>query len=146
MKTAVHGVDEMLRGIEASPLFAAAIAPTGIASCSLAVEGGQTSVSLESGSGNRLVVRRDERIESTAQEARFRAPPVEPALVILKAAERSAFGTSGCGIAWDRPVTGRASRPERAVTTYRGDVCNCQASVDQGSTGQVVALSLKSAC
>jgi hypothetical protein len=138
-KEASPGAQELLRSVQASPLFAVAIAPAGIASCTLAVEDGQTTISYESSNGNRLVIRRDERIESTSQEARFRAPPLEAPLAIL------AFGTAGCGVAWERPASASGAS-NAVVTSYRGDVCNCQAHVERNPAGEVVALALKSAC
>ncbi len=139
------GVQELLRSAQASPFFTVAIAPAGIASCTLALEDGQTTISYESGNGNRLVIRRDERIETTSQEARFRTPPLEAPLAILRRAERAAFGTPGCGVAWERPASASGAS-NAGVTSYRGDVCNCQAQVERNPAGQVVALALKSAC
>ena len=146
-KLASPGVQEVLRSVEASPLFATAIAPGGVASCTVAIEAGQAAISYESRNGNRLVVRRSEQIESTAQEAWLRTSPAEPPVAILTRAERAAFGAQGCGIAWDRPEAGRAPvTAQGAVSIYRGDVCNCQASVERDPSGRVVAMALKSAC
>lgn len=136
----------LLRTVERGPLFGATIAASGIASCRLALDEGAIAVTYQSPNGNRLLVKRDERIEFTQQEAGFTVPPAEPPLAILMRAERSMFSPGGCGIDWQHPEAPDAGAAGVETTTYRGDVCNCQARIDRGIGGRIVGLSIRSSC
>lgn len=133
--------------VETTPLFAAAIAPSAIASCRLDGSDGRLVASYLAGNGNMLRVERDERIEFSDQEAHFVAASREPPLALLQGAERAAFGAAGCGIDWARPEVRPSDAPASGATTvYRGDVCNCQARIERSSAGAVVMVGLRSAC
>jgi hypothetical protein len=52
-------------------------------------------------------------------------------------------GQDGCGIDWSKPITSTdASGP---VTSFVGDVCNCQARIE-GSGRRIRSLEFRSAC
>ena len=134
---------ELQRVARSAPLFAASIAPSGVAACRIEAADAAVSLAYRATSGNQLHVRRDEAIEYTEWEARFVAPPGDPAKV-LQQAERAAFGADGCGIDWQRPETVPAG--DGRETRFRGHTCQCQASMRRDAAGKVVALGLRSTC
>jgi len=134
---------QLQHGALASPLFAAGIAPSGIAACRVEGAPGAVSVDYRATNGNELHVRRDDTIEYTEWEARFVAPPAQ-ATPLLQQAERAAFGAGGCGIDWQHPETRSAGGGSEV--RFRGDTCQCQAIVRRDAAGRVVALGLRSTC
>jgi hypothetical protein len=94
----------------------------------------------------RLQARTNSAIEFSEQRMDLQHINAKSAVALLKDAERHSYGRHGCGIAWNRPITESAGEhADSREVVYRGDVCNCQASVlyDHNS---VVALVLRSAC
>jgi hypothetical protein len=112
-----------------------------LTSCSLQPQGGKTRLVYVFGKRARFVVVTDPAIEYSEQQATFKPMKDESALALLKQAEIDAYGTKGCGIAWDQPRV----EPGKGEMVYTGDVCNCQARVTRTKKG-VVGLLLKSAC
>jgi len=93
-----------------------------------------------------LVARIDPRIEFFEQRANLKGLDEAEAKSLLQAAETHAFGTTGCGIAWDYPVTEeRGTFGGSREVVYRGDACNCQARVAYDGA-KVIGLVLRSAC
>ena len=135
------------RGVESGPLFAALATSSGVASCRVGHDAGAIDLAYRFGDGGWLHVKRDARIEYTAQEARFATPLAEPPAAVLARAEKAAFGAQGCGIDWAQPETRAGEAGFSATeTVFRGDVCNCQASVRRDAAGRVVGLALRSTC
>jgi hypothetical protein len=133
--------------VERSPLFSAA-AGAGVERCTIARQAeGRTTLDYRFRGGNALQVSRDPAIEWLEQTARFAQPPAQPPMALLADAERSAYGSSGCGIDWSDPETRPAAgRPAGTESVYRGVACNCQAIVRRDAAGKATTLTLKSAC
>jgi hypothetical protein len=94
----------------------------------------------------RLQARANSTIEFSEQRMDLPHINAKRAIAFLKDAERHSYAPRGCGIAWNRPITeSAAEHGDSREVVYRGDVCNCQASLlyDHNS---VVALILRSAC
>ncbi len=93
-----------------------------------------------------LVARIDPRIEFSEQRVNLKGLDEAQAKSLLQAAETNTFGTTGCGIAWDQPVTEkRGTFGGSREVVYRGDACNCQARVAYDGA-KVIGLLLRSAC
>jgi hypothetical protein len=135
------------QSVETGPLYLAAAAPSGVATCRIDRRSGATALEYRFRDGGWLRAQRDARIEYTEQQAGFASPPAEPALALLSRAEAAAFGAEGCGFDWRQPET-QPVEGEAGTTdaVYRGDVCNCQARVRRDRAGRVVGLALKSSC
>jgi hypothetical protein len=93
-----------------------------------------------------LVARIDPRSEFSEQRVNLKGLDETEAKSLLQAAETNTFGTTGCGIAWDQPVTEkRGTFGGSHEVVYRGDACNCQARVAYDGA-KVIGLVLRSAC
>jgi len=138
---------ELQRNIKTSPLYTIPAA-NGLASCRIRYQDDAVVVlEYQFKEGGWLHVKRDQRIEYTEQNASFTLPSNQKPEAVLAGAERSAFGDTGCGIAWREPETRPAENSNNLTeTVFRGDVCNCQAVIRRQADGRVVGLMLKSAC
>lgn len=135
------------RSVENGPLFTIPAAAAGVASCHVRHDSSVIELEYRFKDGGWLHVKRDARIEYSEQEARFALSPKEDPMAILAAVERGAFGPNGCGIDWRQSETQPAADDISASeSVFRGDVCNCQARIRRGSTGNVIGLTLRSAC
>ena len=129
------------------PLFLAAIAPSGMTSCTVARDDGEVSLRYAARDGSSLRLARDDSIEYNDQEARLAVPLREAPIAMLKRAEQAAFAAKGCGIDWTTPEFIAEKTPGGGTTAlYRGDVCNCAARVHRTAGGLIDAVGLRSTC
>lgn len=140
-------MDEFRKRVESGPFYAEMVRRLGKPqACENKRDQQEIDVTCVFRENGRLQARSNAAIEFSEQRMELPHISAKSALALLKDAEKQSYGGSGCGIAWDRPTTepagGRAGSRE---VVYRGDICNCQASVvyDHDS---VVALVLRSAC
>ena len=132
---------------ESGPFYSAAVSRSTRTACSITADGDSLTVTYGFADGSTLRVTRDATIEYSDQEATFAEPPSEDAVALLRRAEVSAFGADGCGIDWQRPSAAQAEgNPAVTETTYRGDVCNCQALVRADAAGRTIGLAMRSTC
>ncbi|MES2355107.1 MAG: hypothetical protein V4568_12050 [Pseudomonadota bacterium] len=132
--------------VETGPLYTIPAAE-GVVSCSVRHEPDTIAIEYQFKNGGWLRVKRNSSIEYTEQEARFLLSPVEQPTAVLANAERTAFGTNGCGIDWHQGNRQPAADDSSAIEeVFRGDVCNCQGRVRRDAVGRVVGLLLRSAC
>ena len=144
---AAAAADEMRKSVEAGPLFAALASRSPVRSCTARGESGKIVLDYAAADDSRLHVERDATIEYSLHELRFAAPQSLNARELLTRVERDVFGDDGCGIDWSGGETSPAADASGvAETSYRGDVCNCQARVRSDSNGRVTALSMRSTC
>jgi hypothetical protein len=144
---AAAAANEIRKPVEAGPLFAALATRSPVRSCTARGESGKIVLDYAAADDSRLHVERDASIEYSLHELRFATAQPLDARELLTRVERDMFGDDGCGIDWSR---GEASPPAdasgMAETSYRGDVCNCQARVRADSSGRVLAVSIRSTC
>jgi hypothetical protein len=140
-------VRELRQAVEGGPMFRALSTRVMWTSCQVREESGKVILEYGFSDSSQLRVERDARIEFTLQEVRFRTPVTLDAVDVLRRAEAAAFGSEGCGIDWSKGDTQPFSTdPTVRETTYRGDVCSCQARVRNDGTGRAVGLDFRSAC
>jgi len=135
------------RHVEEGPLYQALVQRLGPPrGCQRAVQDGGLRLAYRFSKSGALVAQVDPRIEFSEQSVRLPGLDEAEAKSLLQAAEANTFGTTGCGIAWDQPVTEqrRGSSASREIV-YRGDACNCQARIGYDGA-KVVGLALRSAC
>jgi hypothetical protein len=135
------------RDIEDGPLFQALQQRLGPPrSCVRSVQDGGLRLAYKFPKSGALVARVDPRIEFSEQHVNLKGLDEAEAESLLQAAETNTFGTTGCGIAWDQPVTEeRGSFGGSREMVYHGDACNCQARVVYDGK-KVIGLILRSAC
>ncbi len=132
---------------ESGPFYSAAVSRSTRTACSITADGDSLTVTYGFADGSMLRVTRDSTIEYSDQEATFAAPPSEDAVALLRRAEMSAFGADGCGIDWQRPSAAKAADAGAVTeTTYRGELCNCQARVRSDGAGGTIGLIFRSSC
>ncbi len=136
----------VVQGAKQAPLFAAAIARSGIASCQVTRDGSAFEVTYRARDGSSFRFRRDSAIESSEFEARFAAPPADEPRQLLARSEAGAFGPRGCGINWAKPGEAVRASGGGPATVYRGLACNCQGRVEREASGEIVGLVFSSAC
>lgn len=90
--------------------------------------------------GNTLRASRDTKINHMSLIGRLTSAPVTSTAVMAEA-ERSLFGSAGCGIDWSM-----LDSAGEGTTELRGDKCGCRASVDRSRTGAITFFSLRAAC
>jgi hypothetical protein len=134
---------EWRAAVENGPLYAAA-ARASAASCRTQLQTGAVALEYRFDNGGWLRARRDEALESSEQEARFGKPSAQDPQPLLLQAERAAFGEAGCGLDWQKAET--QADKDSTETVYRGKTCSCQARVRRNDAGQVLGVSLRSAC
>jgi hypothetical protein len=88
----------------------------------------------------------DRGVESSEERVEIPRMEMTKAIALLKAAEKYAYGRSGCGIMWDHPEEESSDGPPGSrEAVYRGEDCNCQARVTSRNH-YALSLVLKSAC
>lgn len=115
-------------------------------SCARSVQAGVLRLTYEFPRNGALVVQVDPRIEFSEQRVKVQGLEEDEAKSLLQAAETNAFGATGCGLNWEKPVTeapGTVGGSSEIV--YRGDACNCQARIAYDGE-KVIGLVLRSAC
>ncbi len=135
------------RHIEDGPLYQALQERLGPArGCVRSVQADGLRLVYKFSKSGALVARIDPRIEFSEQRVNLKGLDEAQAKSLLQAAETNTFGTTGCGIAWDQPVTEkRGTFGGSREVVYRGDACNCQARVAYDGA-KVIGLLLRSAC
>jgi hypothetical protein len=140
-------IQEFRKRVESGPFYAEMVRRLGKPqSCENKKDQQELDVTCVFRKNGRLQARSNSAIEFSELRMNLLRISAESALALLKAAEKHSYGRDGCGIAWDHPTTeSKGQRAGSREVVYRGDVCNCQASVvyDHHS---VVALVLRSAC
>jgi hypothetical protein len=136
------------RNIETSPLYTIPASTVGFSTCRIHYyPEGLIELEYHFRAGAWLRVRNDETIEYTEQSARFNLTSKEHPEAMLARAERAAFGVDGCGIDWHQSEIQQAEDDGNlADTLFRGDICNCQASIRRNASGHIVRFMLRSAC
>lgn len=140
-------IQAMQRQALQSPLFGA-VAGAGVARCTLQLSAeDQMTLTLRMRDGSVMQVQADPRIEQHLQVVQFAQPGPASPLPLLAAAERAAYGETGCGIDWQTPESRRPTQADLASEqVYHGDACNCQAVVGRDAHQVVRQLTLGSAC
>ena len=133
--------------IEAGPLYRALEQRLGPPrSCARSVQGGGLRFTYEFPQKGALLAQIDPRTEFSEQRINIQGLDDAEAKSLLQAAETNAFGATGCGLNWERPVTEEAGTfGGSSEVVYRGDACNCQARVGYDDE-KVIGLALRSAC
>ena len=133
--------------IEAGPLYQALKQRLGPPrSCARSVQGRALRLAYEFPRNGTLVAQIDPRIELSEQRVNIQGLEDAEAKSLLQAAETNAFGATGCGLNWERPVTEEAGTfGGSSEVVYRGDACNCQARVVYDGE-KVIGVVLRSAC
>jgi hypothetical protein len=135
------------RRIEVGPFYRALEQRLGPPrSCARSIQAGALRLAYEFPRNGALVVQVDPRIEFSEQRVKIQGLEEDEANSLLRAAESNAFGATGCGLNWEKPVTeGPGTFGGSTEIVYRGDACNCQARI--GYDGEkVIGLLLRSAC
>lgn len=139
--------DTVKQRIETGPLFRTLVERTGPPTrCVHAAQVGVLRLAYSFAQGARLSMQVDPRIEFSEERADFSGLEEADATTLLQAAEKHAFGTKGCGIDWQKPVTetpGDFGSAREVV--FRGDVCNCHARTLHDA-GKVTGVLIRSAC
>jgi len=133
--------------IEAGPLYQTLKQRLGPPrSCARSVQGRALRLAYEFPRNGALVAQIDPRIEFSEQRVKLQGLEEVEAKSLLQAAETNAFGATGCGINWERPVTEEPGTfGGSSEVVYRGDACSCQARVVYEDE-KVIGLVLRSAC
>lgn len=132
--------------MERGDLFAVSGAQSRVA-CSVRLAGSEVEIQHRFVDGSVLSGKFDSSIEYAEQRLLFASPRAMDGLAVLSGAERNAFGAEGCGVRWDAPESSEAVESRAATeSTYRGEVCNCQARMTRDGEGGVLALSFSSSC
>jgi hypothetical protein len=135
------------RHIEDGPLYQALQERLGPPrACVRSVQDDGLRLAYKFSKGGALVARIDPRIEFSEQHVKLSGLDQAEARSLLQAAEMNTFGTTGCGIAWEQPITEeRGTFGGSREVVYRGDACNCQARVVYDGK-KMIGLVLRSAC
>jgi len=132
--------------IEAGPLYQTLEQRLGAPrSCARSVQGRALRLAYEFPHNGTLVAQIDPRIEFSEQRVTLQGLEEAEAKSLLQAAETNAFGATGCGLNWERPVTEEPGTfGGSSEVVYRGDACNCQARVVYDGE-KVIGVVLRSA-
>ncbi|MBL8473265.1 MAG: hypothetical protein KF778_14495 [Rhodocyclaceae bacterium] len=139
-------VKSVLGRVEQEPLYTIPAMSEGLAECDVRLDAGALRIEYRFRKGGWLHVEYDARIEYFNREASFTLPPGRNSLEVLAAAERVAFGASGCGIDWQNPESQPSDGQGVTETVFRGDVCNCQARIRRKPGDSATGWMLRSAC
>ena len=133
--------------IETGPLYRTLVLRIGPPyDCQRTSASGALHLSYSFAKGATLTAQIDPRIEFFEQRLDFVAFTEQEAKALLQEEEKHAFGTKGCGIAWQESDAEETPISDGArEVIYRGDVCNCQARI-LSKGGKVSAMILRSAC
>jgi len=142
-----HAYPSLQRHIEDGPLYQALQQRLGPPrKCVRSVQDDGLRLVYRFSNSGALAARIDPRIEFLEQHLSLKGLSEAEAKSLLQAAETNTFGTTGCGIAWDQPVTEqRGNFGGSREVVYLGDACNCQGRVVYDG-GAVIGLVLRSAC
>jgi hypothetical protein len=135
---------ELTRAAERSAFFRWAARKSGApSSCQATVNDGVVAFSYSFARAVRFTATASPASESSVQRLELPGLAAVEAKPLLRQQEKASVGQDGCGIDWSKPITSAGT--SGPVTSFVGDVCNCQARIET-SGRRIRSLEFRSAC
>jgi hypothetical protein len=135
---------ELTRAAERSAFFRWAVKRFGAPSaCQATVNDGAVVLSYTFARAVRFTATASPASESSVQRLELPDRAGIEAKTLLRHQEKASVGQDGCGIEWSKPQ--QSAGAVGAVTSFVGDVCNCQARIERSGT-RIRVLEFRSAC
>jgi len=135
---------ELRRAAERSAFFRWAAKKFGAPSaCQATVIDGAVAISYAFAKAVRFTTTVSPAIESSLYRLELPDLAGIETMPLLRQQEKASVGQDGCGIDWSKPITSTGA--SGAVTSFVGDVCNCQARIETSRT-RIRSLEFRSAC